>query len=453
MVKSLYDEILPHLQNIYAEGGNMSAHWVDPIVLDTLEIAAVSNLNALSLVSKIRETLRNYKGKRDHAGFNALFEAYSEALIFLAGQKRGVALRAVPDGGKHGKTPDFETIAAPAIGLEVKTLNAFNPIAAVDDVMNRGFEAVYEAELQSKAKGIGFGVTEWAPHGEGADHSDAVVQTMSKISSNVKQGQYSGKPTFMVVSVTRLGIHGDAVELRQWVDEDGMRNGHLYTVAAHSLNEHFVAHTRDSFDGPVDLGVLSRVGVLRDHPFIAGLIFVTQIGSESHSSDYFSYAVRLHGVWNSDWERNAAFSHDEKQAAKQLFETLCDATNDLDDNGSAAVIDDRVLFSAFQNHLGILSGWVGRHPSGPEFESFMIEADRLHFEWRGALKKVDVSLTYVQRNPADIVAGQLPGGCPALTWSGPEHHPNVEVLCLRKAGPHWGLYEGADPVTPTKIIL
>ncbi|MEJ5023054.1 hypothetical protein WH297_25500 [Ochrobactrum vermis] len=61
--------------------------------------------------------------------------------------------------------------------------------------------------------------------------------------------------------------------------------------------EHFVAHTRDSLDGPADLGVL------RDHPFIAGLIFVTQIGSESHSSDYFSYAVRLHGIWNSVWDR------------------------------------------------------------------------------------------------------------------------------------------------------
>ncbi len=37
IVKSLHEEILPHLQDIYAEGGNMSANWVDRVVLDTLE--------------------------------------------------------------------------------------------------------------------------------------------------------------------------------------------------------------------------------------------------------------------------------------------------------------------------------------------------------------------------------------------------------------------------------
>ncbi|QUD90157.1 hypothetical protein [Phenylobacterium montanum] len=452
-VKTLYEEILPHLQDIYAEGGNMSAQWVHRVVPDALDAAAASNSNAASLVSKIRQKLGNYKGKRDHAGFNALFEAYSEALIFLAARERGVELRAVPEGGNRGKTPDFETIAAPTIGLEIKTLNPVDPIAAVDDVMNRGFEAGYEAELQARANGVGFAYTEWAPHGEGAEHSDAVVQTMAKISSNVKYGQYSGKPTFLVVSLARLGLHGGPVELRRWVDEDGMRNGHLYTVAAHSFGEHFFAHTRDSFDGPIDLGALPRVGILRDHPFIAGVIFVNQVGSENGASDYFNYAVRFHGVWNSDWERDATFSPEDKQAAKRLFETLCDETNDLDDTRSDAIVDDRVLFSAFQNHLGALGNWAGKPPSGPAFQRFMVEADRLHFAWRGALKKVDVAANYAPRDPADIVTGRLASGWPALTWSGRRHHPKVEVPCLTKAGPLWGLYEGAGRVIRAQIVL
>lgn len=459
---TLYEQILPRLQDIHEEGGNMSAHLVSRVALDALDAEATSNPNAASLVSKIEETLRAYGGKRDHARFNAFFEAYTEALVFLAARHRHVALRAIPDGGKHGKTSDFETLTIPAIGLEVKTLNPVNPVPAIDDAMNRGFEAGYEAEQRSReaAKtspngvGIGFGETTWAPHGAGAEETDALTQTMSKISSNIKAGQYAGKPTFLVVSLSRLGVRAGSEQLQRWVeDEDGRRSGHLYTIAAQPLDTAVYGHTRDSWDGPVDLGVLPRVGVLRDHPFIAGVIFVNQVGSEANSVDYLSYAIRLHGVWNTDWERDALFSDNEKQAAKQLFKTLCDATNDLDDGGSADIVNDRPLHSAFYRHLDLLKTWQGAPASGPNFEAFMVEAERLHFAWRGALRKVDVALNHTMRDPADIITGVRDDGRPVLAWAGAQPHPRVPPMALVKLGRQWALDEAVETIRPADVVL
>lgn len=440
----------------------MSAHFIDKVVLNALDAEMPSNPEAVYLARKIEEKLAAYRGKRDHNGFNGLFEAYSEALVFLAARHRHVALRAVPDGGKYGKTPDFETLDTPSVGLEVKTLNAADPIATVDDVMNRGFEANYEAEQASRENartspnglGIGFGITTYAPHGEGAGEAEAVTQTMSKLSGNIKEGQYSARPTFLVVSLARLGLRGGAEQLQRWInDPDGRANGHLYTVAAHPLETSFHSYGREHWDGPEDLGQLPRVGVLRDYPFIAGVIFVNQVGSQAHSIDYFSYAVRFHGIWNNAWERDAAFSSEQKQAARAVFDKLCDASSDLDDTFVAGSVDERTLHSAFYRHLETLQTLKGQPAAGAAFEAFMVEADRLHFAWRAALRKVDVT-NYTPRDPADIVAGPRDDGNPSLSWLGAQPHPKVPPMALVKLGKVWALDEtGLGPVQPGEVTL
>jgi hypothetical protein len=458
---SLYQQILPRLQQINAEGGNMSSHVIGETVLDALDASAEDNPNARALIRKIEETLRSYGGKRDHNGFNAIFEAYMEAVVFLAAADRGMALRAVPDGSTHGKTPDFETVAAPALGLEVKTLNAADPIRSVDAYMDRGFEAAWEAEQNSRqaAKtapngvGVGFGVTSFAPHGEGTEIKDAIVQTMAKIDSNVKHGQYEGRPTFLAVSIDRLGIHGGAGELRALLATDeGPRTGHLFAVAAQPAGAPFLGYKRDSYDGPENLGPLARVGVLRDHPYIAGVIFVNHVGSEAHSVDYLRFAVRLHGIWNSEWERNAPFSAADKAAAKAGFDRLCDAWNDLDDSQAATLVDDRPLHAAFYKHLEQLSTYTGQDPTAPGFADFMIEAERLHFAWRAVLRRVDVARHHELRTADDLVSGVLEDGRPVLSWAGQPAHKAVPVMSLVKIGRVWALDEAvgvfaAGPVT------
>lgn len=458
----LYEQILPQLQAINEEGGNMSSHLIQRQVLDEIDARKASTPSAAALVRKLHEKLDAYRGKRHHAGFNAIFEAYTEALFFLAADCRGVPLRAIPDGSNRGQTPDFESIADPPIGLEVKTLNSANPVVAVDDVMNRGFEAAYEAEQRSREAasksttgvGIGFGETVWAPHGEGVSEFDAVVQTMSKIDSNVKAGQYEGRPTFLVVSLARLGVHGDALELRRWVDDaEGRRNGHLYTIAAHPADTAFHGYHRDSFGEPSDLGLLPRVGVLRDHPNIAGIIFIDLVGREANGDNYFSLGVRLHGVWNTYWEQNSTALDAEKAGAKSLFDQLCDAWNDLEDQRAGKIIDDRSLHNAFFRHLEKLHNMRGSAPAGPQFEAFMIEADRLHFAWRGTLRKVDSDLAYEVRDPADIFTGVLDDGRPVISWAGAPAHPKVPPMALVKSGPHWGLDEGVGTAKPSAFLL
>ncbi len=459
---SLSDRILPQFQKINAEGGNMSAHLVHRPALDALEAEAISSPDAARLVAKIVETLNAYTGVRDHLRFNAFFEAYSEAVIFLAAKARGVALHAVPDGANRGKTPDFETESTPVVGLEVKTLNPVNPIAAVDEAMDEGFVAGYEAEQRSREaaktspNGVGVGISEhvWAPHGKGSNEMDAVVQTMSKISSNVKQGQYAGKPAFLVVSLARLGVQADAAELQRWVEEDGgQRNGLLYSIAAHPHDTKFIGFPREGWGDPVDHGILPRVGVLRDDPFIAGLIFVQLVGSEANSVDYLNYAVRFNGVWNSVWEKDSDFSDDEKAEARRVFETLCDAVNDLDDGGADDIVDDRSLHNAFFQHLEILKTRRGKPAAGADFEAFMVEAERLHFAWRGALRKVDTASSHVQRDPDEIIVGVLDDGRPVLTWPGPQTDPKVPLMALVKTAREWGLDEDIGHIRAVQVTL
>jgi hypothetical protein len=105
-------------------------------------------------------------------------------------------------------------------------------------------------------------------------------------------------------------------------------NGHLWTIAAHKVGEHFWwPDPKGSMcaDGN-DNGPLEQNGVLRDYPFVRGLVFIGTIWSKRGSQDFFnpkilSEGYRLHGIWND------AFTPLGESESTQItsFFDLCDA--------------------------------------------------------------------------------------------------------------------------------
>jgi hypothetical protein len=342
----LFDAYLPIVQELNNYGGNFTAHMISRPILDAIDKGAEAGDASLgALHRKLLEGLQGFKGLQDHKTFSALFEAFYEGVFYLVAARRGVSLTAIPAGSKYGKTPDFKTTLAPEIGFEVKTIDVADPTGTYDKTMAEGLEAKIGVEDQAKATGFGIAARTIAPHGPAKDRREAVEQVMRKIDGNVKQEQYVSCPTFLVVATARTSLHDRADNLRRHLimfDCAIPVSGQLFAVAAHPVGDdfYFFFERPASISGPhpgeepVALGPLQRNGILLDHPFIAGLIFLSTKWNKTAEANAIDEAYRLNGVWNLAWEASNSSNLDTVAAAKSTFERLCHAYNDTDDTRS-----------------------------------------------------------------------------------------------------------------------
>jgi hypothetical protein len=218
----------------------------------------------------------------------------------------------------------------------VKTIDVANPDVSYDASMVEGLNAKIEAQEQAKQSGVGTVGRFIKPHGDAKDRRDAVEQVMKKIASNVKAGQYSAAPTFLVVSLVRTALHERAENLRKWLPWPGQKqnaSGQLFVVGAHKLDDPFYFFPENG-STIVNLGVINRAGILVDHPYIAGLIFLVTEWSSGNSAEVVDGVYSLNGIWNKAWENNEGIKPEGVAAAKLSFERLCHAWNDTEDSRS-----------------------------------------------------------------------------------------------------------------------
>jgi hypothetical protein len=327
---SLYDAYLPLVQSLNDYGGNFTSIHIRRAVLDAIDAGSTGDESLESVERRLRQKIRQWSGLQDYETFSEFFEAYYEGVFYLVALHRGLHLRSIPARGKTGNTPDFATTNLPLVNFEVKTIDVADPDRTYDKTMERGLDARIEA-LTS-----GMAARSISPHGTARTRRDAVEQVMKKIDSNVKAGQYSAAPTFLIVSLARTAIHDRAENLRQWVPWRGQSHdasGQLFTIAAHQLNAPFFFFPEWG-ERIEDLGPLVRAGVLRDHDFIAGLIFLATNWSASNDSEPVAGFFSLIGIWNSAWEKNNGFGSQATAEAKKVFQELCHAWNDVEDSRS-----------------------------------------------------------------------------------------------------------------------
>ena len=461
---SLYDAVLPILQGTNTEGGNMQAHLVRKQILDEIDRRTPSNASYQAVSRKILNAAKAHKGDHDHERFSQVVEAFGEGLVLLAADERSLTIRAVPDGSKQGKTPDFETTTSPVVGLELKTLNVVDPKRTMEGAMEKGFEASYEAEQKAKSEaaksqsgvGIGFGIAEFAPHGTGVGELGAIVQTIGKINSAIKFGQYAARPTILVVSIFRLGVRSSPSELWSFLSgEDGSLSGHLFAIGAGKIGDAIWGYDSKGFAGSAELGPLPVNGVLRDHNYVAGIAFVEMSGQDYSSlRGTLRRSVRVHGIWNNEWERTTGASQAEKDEAKVVFDRLCDFWNDVDDTREQAILDVPFLRQRLYLHVHqYMHANVGSPASGPAFEQFMIEADRLYHAWRCAEQRLDFGEVYSPITGQDIAAGLDVTKRPAIVVTAPPIDPVIHRLELLKTPAGWQQSDDVNAVTAVAIDL
>jgi hypothetical protein len=330
----LYDAYLPLVQSLNDYGGNFSSIHIRRPVLDAIDHGAQSDPSLRYVQGTLHAKIQQWTGLQDHETFSEFFEAYYEGVFYLTSLHRGVSLRNMPAGNNKGNTPDFETIQKPPVHFEVKTIDISDPDQTYNKIMEDGLDAKLEAEAKAKRSGHGTAVSTIAPHGAANNFLEVVEQVMKKIDSNIKAGQYSNAPTILVVSTARSAIHDRAENLRKWLPWPGLNqpaSGQLYAIAAHEVDEPFFFPSDWSMD---NLGQLRRAGVLRDHGFIAGLIFLATEMSASNSCQSVEGIYSFNGIWNAEWERSSLFGRQATVCAKNVFENLCDAWNDTKDSRS-----------------------------------------------------------------------------------------------------------------------
>lgn len=258
---------------------------------------------------------------------------YYEAVFFLVALDRATPMNAVLAGSNKGKTPDFVTSVAPTFGFEVKTIDVASPGTTYDQSMRVGLDAKIEAQEKAVQTGVGIVATSIRPHGSAQNRREVIEQVMKKIDGNVKAGQYIDAPTFLVVATARANLHDRAENLRRRLPFPNNvldASGQLFAIAAHAVDEPFYFF-EEWGDKIKSLGLLNRAGILRDHPFIAGLIFLQTAWTSSSGANSTSNMFTLNGIWNTEWENNNSFGAVLTAQAKAIFDKLCHNWNDSED--------------------------------------------------------------------------------------------------------------------------
>jgi hypothetical protein len=214
----------------------------------------------------------------------AFFQLVGEVQFWMLAKKRGLALDRVPETDKptpdfriHGTSPDLTQ-------FEVKTLSVTDGWRGLAKMAEDSFKAQIELQKQAThGKHVAMAVHTVAPHGvvpRGLQQTTMCRHLIDKASGNIKQGQYAGATTFMVLNLILIDGHFSGhCDLRPVVPSFphpwSVRTGALWTIAFGSVGQ--LIHGIPEYEGlPGVEGRLEREGVLvkPDYEKVAGVLLV-----------------------------------------------------------------------------------------------------------------------------------------------------------------------------------
>jgi hypothetical protein len=294
-------ELLPKLQDGFDCGGGAGLFRVQKATFDALEVRAdAADATALGFLGRLVDAARKINGPDDHERWNGFIEIYQEAVFYIIARERKIMLKSIPT--REFSTPDFECVEPKPAWFEVKTINVRGGVPVQDATLIDGLRAKYEAIDDAKSGGVGYGTQAVTPHGIGATHVDAVRQVIDKLAGAVKSKQLSKFPTYLIVSLDRVGLPISEKPLSQsYKSSDGEDlSGDLWHIAAGEVVHRF-SYADQTLPTPASYE-LKREGLLRQFPKIAGVIFVQTVWSELPDMDaaFRSRAYRLYGVRRAD---------------------------------------------------------------------------------------------------------------------------------------------------------
>jgi len=220
----------------------------------------------------------------DSTSLESFFQLAGEVQFWMLAAHRGLALERIPE--TDFPTADFQLMRCPANSMcfEVKTLSVSGGWRALAKMAEDSYEAQLRLHAQS-AQGQRIAITESsvAPHGSlprQLQQTTVCRHLIDKTLSNIKAGQFSTAPTFLVLNLMLIdGVSSDSSDLRPvapgYPHDWSVRTGALWTLAFGSMGQ--LVHGNPEFEGlPGVEGRLEREGVLvhPDHKSVAGLLLV-----------------------------------------------------------------------------------------------------------------------------------------------------------------------------------
>lgn len=200
---TLWNSILPVLQQINNAGGYGTQQFISRAVIDQIDHLADSDATLAVKRSELINITRRGRWPNDPQHFKALFEAYHEALFYILAHRKGVHLVTVPRSATP--TPDFATTQVPVERFELKTIDFSGGEFAYRGIMAEGHNIKAKAQQEAKRRGAGFGVQEIRPHADATNAKEAIERVMGQIGGNINMGQFALGPTYLVVPMIRTG--------------------------------------------------------------------------------------------------------------------------------------------------------------------------------------------------------------------------------------------------------
>jgi hypothetical protein len=232
----------------------------------------------------LRRLFANRNWVLDAQDLEAFFQLVGEVQFWMLAKDKGLELDRVPE--TDNPTPDFR-IRGPSPDLprfEVKTLSVTGGWRSLATMAEDSFKAQIELQKQvADGKRISMAVHAIAPHGNmprRLQQTTVCRHLIDKASGNIKQGQYVGAPTFLVLNLMLIDGHFNGnSDLRPvapgFPDKWSVRTGALWTLAFGSIGQ--LVHGTPEYEGlPGVEGKLEREGVLvkPDYENVAGMLLV-----------------------------------------------------------------------------------------------------------------------------------------------------------------------------------
>lgn len=256
--------------------------------------------------------------------FNSAYEKYNEAVIYYYSKNK---FQFYPIKEGKNPTPDFEIIftgdISSGIYLEVKALSylqgSLNYMAAQDEGLNSRVKT--EEQLKSGKK-ITFSeliISPYQKNGKQPTKRELIEIFIEKIKQNIKKEQYDLGETILLVDTKQLVLGSrwadSAIALYQEKLCQSIASGLLWHVAFGKIGN--MIFQPIEFEGSKNTdGLLGKDGILSEHDFIKGLIFVV----------YENFEIR----------KNIGFYRNEEQDCNsaKFINDFCDFWND-DKNSEA----------------------------------------------------------------------------------------------------------------------
>jgi hypothetical protein len=309
---------------------DISLYSVNP-VLDAFNLDDCSKLDSEYysdefIRKKVDECLKllNGIGLDFNPKFNSAYEIYNEAVIYFYFKNR---FQIQPIKEEKYSTPDFHIKLKKnkndELYLEVKALSylqgSLNYLAAQKDGLNSRVST--ENQLKS-GKQITFSemiISPFQKDGSQPTKRELIEIYIEKIKQNIKENQYKFGESILLVDTKQLllgsRLTDSAVALYQERLCQSIASGLLWHVAFGNIGN--MIYQPIEFEGAKNTaGLLEKEGILSEHKFIKGLIFVV----------YENFEIR----------KNIGFyRYDEQDCiAAEFINDFCDFWND--DNNSEA---------------------------------------------------------------------------------------------------------------------